>query len=170
MKKIIRFIVANRWPAFLGGILLMSITAHAILVFVATRGNAPRPVDRYYERSLEWDADAADVAASRELGWQVAFDIPGGDQYQITTVRPVDIIILDRDGKAVVGLTGRLVGQPPGDTSLLESPLTELPHDPGHYRTLARLAPGIWKLSIDAHLGDTHFVHTESVDVDGGER
>ncbi len=167
--KVIRFTVANRWPAFLAGILLMSITANGVLVFVATRGDAPRPLEGYYERSLAWDAEAADLAASRALGWSVRIEVPGGEPYQLAAVRPVDITVLDRDGRAVTGLAGRLVSQPPGDTSLLGSPLTELPHAPGHYRTLARLGPGIWRLSIDAHLGDTHFVHTQELNVDGGQ-
>jgi len=168
--NVLRFISANRWPAFLGGILLMSITAQGVLVHVATRPSSPRPIANYYERSLNWDADAAVLAASRELGWSVAIDVPAGDQYAVTARRPVDLVVRDREGEPVAGLSGRLISQPPAESRKLESELTELPHDRGHYRTLAPLGkPGVWLLSIDAERGGTHFVHSQRVTVGGGE-
>jgi nitrogen fixation protein FixH len=168
--KLVRFISANRWPAFLGGILMMSITAQGVLVYVATRPSTPRPIANYYERSLDWDADAAVLAASRELGWSVAIDVPAGDQYTVAASRPVDLIVRDRDGEPVTGLAGRLISQPPAESRKLESPLTELPHDRGHYRTLAPLGqPGVWLLSIDAELDGAHFVHSQRITVGGGK-
>jgi len=169
--KLGRLLSAYRWPIILGGFLAMSVTAQGVLVFVATRPDSPRPIEDYYERSLEWDADAALVAASERLGWSVAMEIPGGEAYSLTPRRPVDVTILDRDGQPVTELTGRLVAVRPADTRLNgESALVELPHEPGHYRTLAHLpVAGVWELSLDATRGKTRFVHTERVVVTGGD-
>jgi len=163
-----RFISAYRWPIFIVGLLLMSITAQGVLVYVATRPSAPRPIVDYYQRSLEWDADAALQAASRELGWSVNIDVPAGGQYAVSARRPVDVTVRDRTGQPVSGLEGRLVAVRPADTRLNgASELTELPHEPGRYRTLARLpAPGLWELSLDAQLGEARFVHVARVSVD----
>jgi nitrogen fixation protein FixH len=168
MKKIVRLILANRWPAFLGGILMMAITANAVLVYVATRPNVPKAIENYYERSLNWDADAAVVAASRALGWTVHFAIPAGEQFAMAMRRPVDVTIRRRNGEPVTGLTGRLLCQPPGRSDQLESGLTELPHERGHYRALAPIAqPGEWQLSLDGDVDGTPFVYSERIMVAG---
>ncbi len=171
--KIGHFLSSYRWPIFLGAILGMSIIAQGVLVFVATRPDAPRPIARYYERSLAWDADAAVAAQSRRLGWTVKVEVPAGEHYAVAARRPVDISIGDDEGQPVTALEGRLVAVRPADIRRNgESTLVELPHAPGHYRSLAPLsAPGIWELSIDVHRGDTRFMYTERVVIRGsGER
>jgi nitrogen fixation protein FixH len=166
-----RIISAYRWPIILASLLLMSVSAQGVLVYVATRPDAPRPIADYYERSLEWDADLALLAASRRLGWSVHVEIPAGEEYTVTARRPVDITVQDREGQPVTELTGRLVAVRPADIRLNgKSELVELPHDPGHYRTLARLpVTGLWELSLDTHRGETRFLHTERVMVTGAE-
>ncbi len=161
------FISAYRWPIFILGLLGMSFTAQGILVVVATRPDTPPPIADYYERALAWDADSAVLAASRRLGWRVEIDVPAGKQFAVASRRPVDIVIHDRENQPVSGLRGRLIAIRPADTRLNgASDLFELPHEPGRYRTLARLsAPGLWEMSIDGHLGDTHFVHTARIDL-----
>ena len=164
------FISAYRWPLIISGLLGMSILAQGILVYVATRPDAPRPIADYYERGLAWEADAAQLAASQRLGWSTTVEVPAGEQYTLTSRRPVDITVHDRDGQPVSGLSGRLVAVRPADTRLnSESQLLELPHAPGNYRSLASLpVGGVWELSLDVRRGETHFVHTERVTVDGG--
>ena len=168
--KIFRVISTYRWPFILGGMLTMSIVAQGVLVFVATRPDAPRPIADYYERGLAWEADAALLAASRRLGWSVQLEVPAGDEYALAELRPVDITVQGRDGLPVTELSGRLVAVRPSDPRLGgESALVELPHEPGHYRTLARLSvAGLWELSLDARRGETRFLYTERVMVAGG--
>ena len=169
MKRYITFLSANRWPVFIIGFLMMSIVANGILVYVATRPDVPRPIKDYYSRALSWDADRAQLAASRQLGWTVEIKVPAGQQFALSGRRPVDVTVRDRDGQPVTGLEGRLMAMRPANTNLNGfSSLTELPHAPGSYRTLARLeAPGLWQLSIDARRGETPFVYTTRVSVDG---
>jgi len=167
--KIAHVLSAYRWPIFLGGILAMSIVANGILVYVATRPDTPAPIPGFYEKSLEWEADEAQLAASRRLGWTVTFEVPTDEVFAMAERRPVDITVSGRDDAPVTGLTGRLVAVRPADTRLNgESELFELPQAPGHYRTLARLPiDGLWELSLDAHSGETPFLCTERVTVGG---
>lgn len=168
MKKLFGFVSAYRWPIIIVGFLTLSITANGILVYVATRPDVPRPIVDYYEKSLAWDADKAQLDASRQLGWSVKILVPAGKQFAVSARRPVDVTVRDREGKPVSGLTGRLFAMRPADAKLNGfSPLTELPHNPGSYRTLARLsAPGVWEVSLDARQGETPFVYKTRVNVD----
>jgi nitrogen fixation protein FixH len=172
MKKFFTFVSAYRWPIMIVGFLTLSITANGILVYVATRPDVPRPIVDYYQKSLSWDADKAQLAASQQLGWDVKIQVPEGKQFAVSERRPVDVTVHDRDGKPVTGLTGRLFAMRPADGNLNGfSPLTELPHDPGSYRTLARLtATGVWEMSIDARQGETPFVYKTRVNVDGAAK
>ena len=44
--KLLRLVSEYRWPIYLGGLLTMSIVACGILVWVATRPDSPRPIQR----------------------------------------------------------------------------------------------------------------------------
>ena len=167
---VLKTLLAYRWPIYLGGLLLMSITAHAVLVYVATRADAPRPVEGFYEKSLTWDADAAVVEASRQLGWTVEIAVPAGPQFSVDAPRPVDVVVTDRDGVGVTRLVGSIVAVRPADSSLNQiGDLVELPHAPGTYRTLIQLgAPGLWELNLDAQRDALRFVHSGRVTVPGG--
>jgi len=156
---------AYRWPIYLGGLLSMSVVAQGVLVYVATRPDAPRPIQGYYDRSLEWDEDAAVAAASRELGWSTRYEVPTDTPHAPGMLRPVDIVVSDREGQPVRRLTGRLLALRPADPRLSQSgALTEIPHLPGRYRTLIRLdQPGIWEFRLDASRDALRFVHRARV-------
>ena len=51
MRRLLRLVAGNRWPLYLSGLLAMAIAAYAVLIYVATRPSAPRPIPRYYEAS-----------------------------------------------------------------------------------------------------------------------
>ena len=165
--KLRTFLSEYRWPLYLTGLLTMSIAAYAILVWVATRPSAPRPIAGFYEASQEWDADEAVVTASRALGWTVTYELPAGVPHVAGAPRPVDVLVADRDGRGVTGLTGRLFAVrtaearrgPPGT-------LVELPHRPGSYRALLRAdEPGAWDFRLDARREGQRFVHSARVAV-----
>lgn len=166
-KQYIRWASEYRWPLYLAGILGMSIVAQGVMVWHATRPEAPRAQADFYDRSLRWDADQALLAASRELGWRVAFDVPAGAEYVAGMAQPVDVRVTDRDGAPVRGLAGTLVAIRPADTRLSnEGPLTELPHEPGRYRALVRLpADGLWELGLDTTRAGLRFVHQARLDI-----
>ncbi len=167
--KLKDFISAYRWPLILGGLLGMSICAQGVLVFVATRPDAPRPIKDYYERSLSWDADAAVLAASRDLGWRVSFELPADTPHTPGMPRPVDVHVKDRDGAPLAGLSGDFQALRPADARHNQAgSLTALPHLPGTYRTLVRLdADGLWEFRLDTRREGLRFVHIERVEVSG---
>lgn len=165
--RITTFIADYRWPLGLVGLLVMSIVAQGIMVFFATRPDAPRPLRDYYQAGLHWDADEAVRAASRQLGWGVRVDVPSGPEYVEAMARPVDVFVSDRDGQPVRGLKGQLVALRPSDTGLNTSgALTELPQEPGRYRALVTFrAAGLWELALDVQAGGQRFVHVVRVDL-----
>jgi nitrogen fixation protein FixH len=165
--KVFKVLSDYRWPIFIGGLLSMSIVASGVIVWVATRPDAPRPMKGYYEAARAWDADEAVEAASRQLGWSVSYDLPADVPHYPGMPRPVDVRVADRDGKPVAGLSGRLFAIRPSDTRLNQSgELVALPQTPGRYRTLVVVdAPGAWELRIDARQEALRFVHAARLTV-----
>ena len=165
--KLLRLLSEYRWPIYLGGLLAMSVIACAVLVYVATRPDAPRPIKGYYEAARVWDADEAVVEASRDLGWTVRYELPSGVPHFPGMPRPVDVRVTARDGKPVSGLVGRLFAIRPSDTRLNQNgELVEMPQEPGSYRTLVRLdEPGTWELRIDVRQQALRFVHAARLSV-----
>ena len=169
--KFLRAVSAYRWPIYLGALLAMPVVASAVLVWVATRPDTPRPMKGYYETAQAWDADAAVEDASRELGWLVRYDLPSDVPYLPGMLRPVDVRVADRDGRPVVGLAGRFFAIRPSDTRFNQTgDLVALPHAAGSYRTLVRIdAPGAWDFRIDVRQDALRFVHAARVVVPADE-
>jgi nitrogen fixation protein FixH len=165
--NILKTISKNRWQFYVLGIMVMTLSAQAVIVYVATRPSAGRPFSNYYQRSLNWDADGAIAAASQALGWTVAVDVPRGAELAYSELRPVDLVVKDRDGKPVTGLDGRVLTSRAADVKAGgAATLVALPQEPGRYRALARLAsPGLWDLGLDAHLGMQRFIYRTRIDV-----
>jgi nitrogen fixation protein FixH len=168
--KLLRLISEYRWPIYLGGLLAMTVLACGVLVWVATRPDSPRPIKGYYEAARAWDADEATAAASRQLGWTVRYELPADVPHFAGMPRPVDVHVVDREGNPVSGLAGRLFAIRPSDTRLNQTgDLTELPQQPGRYRTLVRMdEPGAWELRIDATQSALRFVHAARFSVPAG--
>jgi nitrogen fixation protein FixH len=168
--KFLRTLSDYRWPIYLGGLLVMTIGASGVLVWVATRSDSPRPIKGYYEAARAWDIDEAVADASRQLGWTVTYELPSDVPHYAGMPRPVDVRVSDREGRPVSGLAGKLFAVRPSDTRLNQSgDLTELPQQPGSYRTLVLLdEPGAWELRIDARRQALRFVHTVRMTVPGG--
>lgn len=167
--KVWRLLSEYRWPIYLGGLLTMSIVSSAVIVWVATRPDTPRPMRGYYEAARAWDADEAVEAASRQLGWTVRYELPSDVPHLPGMPRPVDVHVADRDGMPVSGLAGRLFAIRPSDTRLNQTTaIVAIPQSPGRYRTLVRMdAPGAWEVRIDVRQQSLRFVHTARLDVPG---
>lgn len=163
----VRLISDYRWPIIIGGHLTMSVVASGILVYVATRPDVPRPIEGYYESARTWDADEAVVAASRDLGWTVRYELPAGVPHVPGSPRPVDVTVVDRQGQPVSNLTGQLLAVRPSDSRLNQrGTLVALPTQAGAYRTLVRLdEPGTWELRLDTTQDAMRFVHAARVTV-----
>jgi len=165
--RILRALSENRWPIYLGGLLVMSVGASGVLVWVATRPGSPRPIKGYYEAARAWDAGEAVAEASRQLGWTVRYELPSDVPHYPGMPRPVDVRVADRDARPVSGLAGTLFAVRPSETRLNQSgALTELPQQPGSYRTLVVIdEPGAWELRIDVRQQTLRFVHAARLTV-----
>lgn len=165
--KLFRLLSEYRWPIYIGGHLTMSIVACGVLVWVATRPDAPRPIQGYYEAAEAWDVDEAVQDASRDLGWSVRYELPEGVPHYPGMPRPVDVTVADRDGRPVDGLAGQLLAIRPSDGRLNQrGELVAIPTTPGSYRTLVRLdEPGTWEFRLDTRQQHMRFVHAARVRV-----
>jgi hypothetical protein len=167
MKKFLRLVSEYRWPIYIGGHLAMSVIACGVLVWFATRPDAPRPIKGYYQAAQAWDADEAVQSASRELGWTVRYELPSDVPHYPGMPRPVDITVADRGGRAVSGLAGQLLAIRPSDTRLNQrGELVEMPTAPGTYRTLVLVdEPGAWEFRVEAKQQALRFVQSARVTV-----
>lgn len=165
--KVFRLISDYRWPIIVGGHLTMSVVACAVLVYVATRPDAPRPIEGYYEAAEAWDVDEAVRETSRDLGWTVRYDLPAGVPHYPGMPRPIDMTVADRDGQPVDGLAGQLLAIRPSNGRLNQSgSIVALPNTPGGYRTLVRLdEPGTWEFRLDTRQHAMRFVHSARINL-----
>lgn len=163
--KLFRLVSHYRWPIIIGGHLTMSVVACAVLVYVATRPDAPRPIEGYYEAAEAWDVDEAVKDASRDLGWTVRLELPAGVPHYPGMPRPIDVTVADRNGQPVDGLAGQLVAIRPSDGRLNQSgAIVALPNNHGSYRTLVRLdEPGTWELRLDTRQQSMRFVYATRI-------
>lgn len=167
LRALLTALAENRWPLYLGGLLGMAVTAYAVLIYVATRPDAPRPIAHYYEASERWDHDEALREASRRLGWNVVYDLPDGVPHVAGMPRPIDVRVVDGQGLGVRGLAGRVFAQRPADQRLNQAAaFVELPHRAGSYRALLILdQPGTWEFRLEATQGELRFVHAARLTV-----
>mgnify|MGYP001769896443 CR=1 FL=1 len=133
-----------------------------------TRPDSPRPIRGYYEAAQAWDADEAVEDASRQLGWEVRYELPAGVPHTPGMPRPVDVRVTDREGNGIAGLSGRLFAIRPSDPRLNQTAsLVGLPQVAGSYRSLVKLdEPGAWELRIDTRRDALRFVHAARISVD----
>lgn len=165
--KILRLLDEYRWPMFVGGLLSMSIVASGVIVWVATRPDAPRPIEGYYASAQAWDVNEAEKAASLALGWTVRYELPTNVPYMSGMPRPIDVTVVDRAGAPVSDLSGRLFAMRPSNGRLnQEGTLAAIPNEPGRYRTLVRLdESGEWEMRLDANQQSLRFVHAARMQV-----
>lgn len=166
-QALVRWVSDYRWPMGIVAILGGAIGANAVLLYAATRPEAARPMPDYYQRSLVWDQELAVREASRALGWSADFSVPSGLQFDPAMPRPVDLALRDRDGQPVLGVTGTLTAVRAADSRLDNAaPVTEIPHQPGFYRSLLRLpAEGRWEIRADLSQGEQRFVASRTLTV-----
>lgn len=165
--KFARLLSEYRWPIFVGGLLSMSVVASGVIVWVATRPDAPRPMPGYFEAALAWDVTEAEKVASQQLGWTVRYELPTDVPHTAGMPRPVDVTVADRAGVPVMDLTGRLFVVRPSDTRLNQfGTLVAIPNQRGRYRTLVRLdEAGEWEMRLDATQQSLRFVHAARMQV-----
>jgi len=140
-----------RWPAFVIGLLLISITASAYTFYQAQADGGAAIVEDYYKKGKAWDQTARAQKAGQ------AFDVTVDVQALSGEFRPVEVVVRDADGRAVTDLSGMLHARRPHLTgSVAAVPLVPVDDRPGTYRQLLPVQePGIWDFVIDGTRADT---------------
>ena len=148
------------WPLFIVGLLSMSVVTVVITVVAARSDGGPQVIDDYYRKAVNWDETAALQAASDALGWQADIAIPSDPLN--TTARPVDITLVDREGRPIAEAQGTIRAfRPHRAQAVAERPLTAVPETPGLYRQVFPIQQaGLWDFEIIARKDTMTFITT----------
>lgn len=140
-----------RWPAFVIGLLLISITASAYTFYRAHADGGPAIVEDYYKKGKAWNQTARAQTAGQ------AFDVTVDVQAVSGELRPVEVVVRDADGGVVTDLSGMLHARRPHRAgSVATVPLVPVDDRPGTYRQLLPIqGSGIWDFVVDGTRGDT---------------
>ncbi len=147
----------RRWSLIIVGLLLLNLSAGAVLVLSA-RGDPSHHVEQdYYQRALAWDETVAQRRRSQQLGWRVQLELlalaGGGVRVQLGLV--------DRLGEAVHGAMVRMTAFHEARAGhRLVRTLTAAGGAGHHHTVLLRPRPGRWKLSFEVTRGNDRFTTT----------
>ena len=151
------------WPAFVVGILMMSV-GFVVFTVIAANSDGGAQVVADYHAGGGWDEQVALQAASDRLSWtaDVAVEAPIENG-----LRPVEIVVRDGDGQPVEGLEGTVrLGRPHRAAAVAELPLRPQPGQPGAYQVLAPIrTSGLWDVHLDATRGADRFLAQVRKDV-----
>jgi nitrogen fixation protein FixH len=148
------------WPGAIVALLLLGIgSAFTILIASRSDGGA-QVIENYYERAVDWDAEADRQAASARLGWTLHIQV--ASVANGNPLRDVEATVRDREGTPVAGLVGTLrLSRPQHARPVAELPLAPVPDQPGSYRQAMPIdAPGLWDFQILARRDTSHFQAT----------
>ncbi len=137
------------WPLFVVTLLVMGVSVAVGTLVLANSDGGAQVVEDYYRKALDWDAHAAEVAATAALGWRVDLVVaPGeGDDEPV-----LEIAFRDPDGRPVTGLSGTVRAfRPQWTAPVAVAPLAEADDAPGVYRLpLPLTRSGLWDFEITA--------------------
>ncbi len=89
-----------RWPVIVVGLLVVHVCLMGWAVALATGDRSAIVIPDYYQKSLRWDSDKAERAASQALGWRIVLT-PAGQADTVGQV-PVLVRLSDATGTPVV--------------------------------------------------------------------
>jgi nitrogen fixation protein FixH len=150
----------NLWPWAITAGLTLAVSINLGMVWIAvTHRSSPVPGD--IERdALEFDQSIARQRESAALGWRVTFD-----PCRIGADGTCEVIlaVVDRDGRAIDGLHGRIVARRADDATFdREAEIREL--GVGRYGgTLPASAKGLHALTIALELGERRWSQTREL-------
>ena len=127
---------ANRWPLAIVLALLGNVTICMITVRAAIGDPSVSFEPRYYERSFDWNRDAAQLRAFADAGWSIAADWTGG-------------------GSLSVRLTDD-AGEPAAAAGVSVEMFRVVRAADRRTVTLAQTAPGVWAASAAPEAGGLH--------------
>jgi nitrogen fixation protein FixH len=146
------------WVGIIVGLLGLQAIMCFVAAFLATKDPSFAVVPDYHRRSLAWDADRAEQAASDRLGWKMATDVD--PQADVLGRRRICIDLQGPGGKPIEGATVSATifhRARAGDVQTIR--FSE--RSSGHYQaepTMRRA--GLWEIRIKAERDQDHFRQT----------
>jgi nitrogen fixation protein FixH len=146
------------WPAFIVGLLLLSIGSSAAVMMASRMDGGAQVVGDYYGKAVAWDSVADVRQQSLALGWAVEVAWGGGPA---AGEREVLFTIRDRSQQPVEGLEGVIrLSRPQWATPVGEKPLLATA-EPGVYRQAFALGDaGLWDFELGVRQGAVRFWKT----------
>ncbi|WP_457653977.1 FixH family protein [Rhodocaloribacter sp.] len=137
------------WPLFVVTLLVMGVSVAVGTLVMANSDGGAQVVEDYYRKALDWDAHAAEAAATAALGWRVDLAVTPGTS---EAARILEVAFRDRDGRPVTGLSGTVRAfRPQWTAPVAVAPLAETGDAPGVYRmSLPLTQAGLWDFEITA--------------------
>lgn len=153
-------IPSHRWPAAIIGLIGLNMAIVGATIYFATHDPSAAVEPDYYQKAVDWDADARERARSERLGWtaSVELDAPGELSVRLT----------DRDGHAVAGaqiVVRAFAVARAGDRQTLTCTETQS----GRYvAPIAVSRRGLWQFHVDARRAGDHHVSVIERDLGDG--
>ncbi len=143
------------WPTIIIGGLAVHVIGLVLVVLIATRDPSFAVEPNSYQKALGWDASAARLRASQQLGWTASLQVePNAD---IRGQRRLACRITDRDGIAVVGASVQLLMFHHARAADRVQVSLKPEQDGSYSATVSMKRAGLWEVRITAKRGDALF-------------
>ena len=136
------------WPLLIAAFLLMSVGISLTALLLAGSDGGAQVIDDYYQKGVQWEETAAQLAASEALGWTVELTV--SQQQEVPGLRQLNVSIVDREGHGVSGLRGTVrIFRPQNVKAVSEMPVLPVPDQVGGYQQMVPInTEGIWDFEL----------------------
>lgn len=156
------------WLGLILALLAGQIVLMLVMVYLATSDASFAIEPDYYQKSLHWDAVAAQARQNEWLGWSAKIEL--GPSVRVTGERTLTCTLADRTGRPLDGATVDAVAFSHARGSD-RTALTLLPAGSGRYEAPLRFARvGVWEFRLAIQRGSDTFTYVEQRDVYPPER
>lgn len=153
----------NPWVVGWLALLLLVIVVNGGMIVTAFKTSPGLVKDDYYEQGRDYERRVIQLTEARErLGWTVSMD-----SGEVVVARPatLKIVVTDRDGDVVQGLSGNLQLYRPSDRDQ-DSIVSLSEVSPGNYHaSYTLLLKGVWDLLLTLRQGEDDYLVEQRINV-----
>lgn len=157
----------NPWVVWWIALLLLVLAVNGGMIVTAFKTSPGLVKDDYYEQGRDYERRVIQLTEARKkLGWTVSMD-----SGEVVVARPatLKIVVTNRDGEAVSGLSGHLQLYRPSDRDQ-DSVVSVSEVSPGNYHaSYTLLLKGVWDLLLTLRQGDDDYVVEQRIKVISAE-
>ncbi|MBN8587740.1 MAG: FixH family protein [Rhodothermia bacterium] len=135
-----------RWPVFIIALLVITMIGSISVLFIANYDGGAKVVDNYYKKALDFDKNTALLHESQKLGWKATIEKAVQDDTKLVNIT---FSVVDREGKPLSNLTGKMSAERVGTTITTKTDLTAIAGQPGKFMAQANFATnGLWDITV----------------------